>query len=72
MNKVWKKWLKITKRIVDFQIGLVLTVSFLFFIIPASLIINNLKFHKVNPGEKKSYWLKKQSIKNNLMNAYKQ
>lgn len=71
MSKLWKKWLKITKKIVNFQVGLVLIISFLFFIVPASVIVNNLKIKK-GKTSKRSYWIKKQSIKSNLVNASKQ
>jgi hypothetical protein len=70
MKNLWTKWTNITKKIVNYLVSLILILVYFVFIIPAWIAI---KISTSETQEKhKTFWIKKEKIKNNLKFALKQ
>lgn len=76
MKKVWKKWLKITKKVVNVQANILLSLFYAVFIIPFSIFLkmffkNALLGHRY-AKRKNTYWVKKKNVKHDLKFAQEQ
>ena len=75
MRKKWKSWIAISKKISGFLANIVLTIFYIFVIIPVGLIIK-LVFPQVYQGrvivKKQSYWIKREKIEQDIKWAKEQ
>lgn len=75
MKKMWKSWIVISKKISGFLANIVLTVFYIFVIIPVGFIIK-LFFPQIHQGriivKKQSYWIKREKIEQDIKFAREQ
>lgn len=74
MNFFWKRWKKIAGKVTDFQANIILTIIYIFIIIPIGIIFRLFVKNSQNKSDsaKKSMFIKKRNFKQDLEWAKRQ